>query len=92
MKRKPYSGGRDRAKSSALLGLYLLACLITAAGAVMAACSVIYNVHFQVMTSSVHGAVFGAVVMFLGVRYCFSVRKLERELENEGEHLPDGAA
>lgn len=82
---------KDSVKGAAVLGLSILAGLITASGAVLTVCSIVYNAHFQVMTSSVHGAVFGLVVLFLGLRYCLAVRKLKREIGDTAERLPGSA-
>jgi Ca2+/Na+ antiporter len=91
MKQKKDVGGNDsRARNTALLGLSVLAGLITASGMVLIVCSIVCHAHFQVLTSSVHGAVFGVIVLFLGLRYCLAVRKLKREIGSTADHLPGG--
>lgn len=90
-RKKDIRTGKDGVRNAAVLGLSVLAGLITIAGAVLVVCSLIYDAHFQVLTSSVHGAVFGLVILFLGVRYCFAVRKLRTKISNSADHLPGSA-
>jgi hypothetical protein len=42
--------------------------------------SFINDVGFIVLSSRIHGSVFGLVVVFLGVRYFLSVKKLKTEV------------
>lgn len=60
--------------------LYVVAVLIVLLGASFSIYSVIFDVRFSVLSSSVPGFVFGLVVLFLGVRYIFSLQKLKAEL------------
>jgi ABC-type glucose/galactose transport system permease subunit len=54
--------------------------LITLMGLSFMVYSILYNVSFAVLQSTVPGAVFGAVIAFLGVRYFLAVRKLRIRL------------
>jgi len=60
--------------------LYATTIIIVLLGASFIVYSIINNVSFKVINSSVHGAVFGLVVAYLGARYFLSVTKLKAEL------------
>ena len=60
--------------------LYATTIIIVLLGVFFAFYSMVYNVSFKVLNSSVHGAVFGLVVAYLGARYFLSVSKLKAEL------------
>ena len=70
----------DRSKSTPITALFVTAVLIFIAGAAFSIYSAIENVHFSVMNASIHGSVWGMVMMYLGVRYLVSVRKLKAEV------------
>ena len=70
----------EKSKAVSVVILYLMAVIIVILGVAFIAYSFIYDVHFTVLTSSIHGAVFGTVVAFLGIRYFLSVRKLKDEV------------
>lgn len=56
--------------------LYMISFMILISGIIFGILCFIDNTHFTVLTSSVHGSVFGLVIAFLGFRYVASVRKL----------------
>ena len=60
--------------------LYVTAIAIILLGASFCVYSAINNVQFAVLSSSVPSFVFGLVVLFLGVRYVFSLQKLKAEV------------
>ena len=60
--------------------LYATTIIIMLLGVSFIVYSLVNNVSFKVINSSVHGAVFGMVVAYLGARYYFSVTKLKAEL------------
>ncbi|MCE5188660.1 MAG: hypothetical protein LLF75_05710 [Eubacteriales bacterium] len=60
--------------------LYVIAIVIILLGASFCVYSVINNVQLAILSSSVPGFVFGLVVLFLGVRYVFSLQKLKAEV------------
>ena len=70
----------DKKKTIAIVALFAVSIIIIAMGASFSVISLINNVSFKVLNSSVHGAVFGVVIAFLGVRYFLSVRKLKQEV------------
>ena len=60
--------------------LYMASALIGIMGIGMIVLSQIYDVRIAVMQSSIPGAVFGAVIALLGVRYFLAVGKLRKEV------------
>lgn len=60
--------------------LYAVAIAIILMGASFSVYSLIHNVQLSVLSSSVPGAVFGLVILFLGVRYVLSLGKLRAEV------------
>lgn len=80
MQSKNLKPGVTGSKLAAFWSLTIFAVAITLSGAVFSVYSILNNVSFKVMSSSVPGFVFGVVVVFLGVRYILSMRKLSKEL------------
>ncbi len=70
----------DRSKTTPIAFLFATATLIFLAGAAFTVYSVIADIQFPMLGSEVHGAVLGAILMFLGIRYLLSVRKLSSEV------------
>ena len=70
----------ERKKVISIVLLFLASIIIILTGAAFSIISIVQNVHFSVFGSQIHGSVFGLVVIFLGVRYYFSVRKLKTEV------------
>lgn len=60
--------------------LYAVAIAIILMGASFGVYSAIHHVQLPVLSSSVPGVVFGLVILFLGIRYLFSLRKLRAEV------------
>ena len=60
--------------------LYATTIIIVLLGVSFIVYSMINDVSFKVINSTVHGAVFGLVVAYLGARYFLSVTKLKAEL------------
>lgn len=71
------------AKLAPIMALFTMATLIFLAGAVFSVISVVWNVSIPVMGSQINGAVWGIVMMFLGVRYLLSVQKLKAEITRQ---------
>lgn len=67
-------------KTMAVAILYAGALLIIAAGAAFCAASQIYGFSFSILNSRIPGILFGAVIVFLGIRYFLSVHKLKAEI------------
>jgi len=60
--------------------LYATTIIIVLLGVSFIVYSMVNDVSFKVINSTVHGAVFGLVVAYLGARYFLSVTKLKAEL------------
>ncbi len=70
----------ERKKVVAVGSLFVVSVAITLVGLAFCVYSTLNKVEFMVLTSKVPGAVFGAVIMFLGVRYLLAVQKLKTEV------------
>jgi len=73
-------GSVNTGKRLAIWGLYAASAVISLLGIAFCGYSLIYNVQIAVMRSTIPGAVFGAVIAFLGVRYFLAVGKLRKEV------------
>lgn len=80
MKNQEIKGKQDSSKTVPMRLLLATAILIAVAGAAFMVYSVLNNVTFPVMGSDIHGAVWGLIILFLGVRYIFSVQKLKADV------------
>ena len=70
--------GRD--KMISIVTLYIVSILIILAGTFFGVFSLLNNISIPVLSSQIPGVVFGVVVLFLGIRYLFSVNKLKDEV------------
>lgn len=70
----------SRSKVIAVAALYSLTVIIILLGLSFSIYSIANNVSLSVLNSKVPGAVFGAVIIFLGVRYYLSVGRLKDEI------------
>lgn len=70
----------DTSKVASITALFAGSLFIIGSGAALFIYSFLSNIYFSVLSSQIHGAVFGVVVMFLGVRYFLSVLKLKAEV------------
>ncbi len=85
MSQKAYVTGR--AGPIQILALYAGAVAIILAGLGLAISSLINGYSFAVMGNQIPGAVFGAMVGFLGVRYFMSVQRLARQIDANGSRF-----
>jgi hypothetical protein len=69
-----------RNKLIILMFLFIISGFVVAAGVILSALSILNNISFTVFQSEIPGAVFGLIVVFLGIRYFMSVLKLKPEL------------
>lgn len=60
--------------------LFLTALAIAVSGAFFSVYSFVNNISFKVINTNVSGIIFGLVVMYLGIQYAISVKKLRQEL------------
>lgn len=70
----------ERSKTLSILFLTVLSIAIITMGFVFSVYSVLYSISFTVLNNSVHGVVFGLMVIYLGLKYFFSVKKLKIEV------------
>lgn len=80
MKNKARMPKVGKEKELVIWALYAVSILIILAGTYFSILSVVKDISIPVLSSSIHGAVFGVVVVFLGVRYLLSVSKLKTEV------------
>lgn len=80
MKPKNTKGKVETQKIASITVLFLMAMLIILIGGGFAILSILRDIRFSVMGSTISGAVFGSVILFLGVRYLISVQKLKKEV------------
>ncbi len=67
-------------KLISISALYVLSVLIALVGAAFSIASFTEGIYFPVLSCQVPGEVFGVVILYLGIRYFFSVRKLKAEV------------
>jgi hypothetical protein len=61
--------------------------LIISFGTVFGIFSLVNDIRFPVLNMQVHGAVFGAVAAFLGIRYFLSVQRLKTEVYKDSSQF-----
>ncbi|MDD3142148.1 MAG: hypothetical protein PHX08_24730 [Lachnospiraceae bacterium] len=80
MKKQVEVSVNNRQKDIIINFLFAITIIIMLLGFGFSVYSVVNNVSFQIINSSIHGAVFGMMVIYLGFRYFLSVKKLRGEL------------
>lgn len=80
MKKQNTIATTDKSKVLIISMLFLTDMIIIFLGIFFSLFSLINNLHFMVLNSSISGAVFGLLVLYLGIKYYFSVTKLKEEL------------
>lgn len=60
--------------------LYITDIIIIFLGIFFSIFSLVNEIHFNILGSSVSGVIFGLLVLYLGIKYYFSVSKLKEEL------------
>ena len=60
--------------------LFATTIIIILLGAAFSVFSAVNNISFQVLTSSIHGSIFGLLAVYLGARYFIAVKKLKLEV------------
>ena len=63
-----------------IITLYVVSGVIILIGTAFAVFSLMNNIMLPVLGSQISGAVFGAVMVFLGIRYLLSTNKLRAEV------------
>ena len=74
------AGGVTTGKVVAIGLLFITSGLIALLGIGFCVYSILHQVEFTVMQNQIPGAVFGAVIAFLGVRYFLAVRRLRKDV------------
>lgn len=80
MKIQNRSATPDTQKTAIIRILFITSVLIMVSGVYFSIYSLIYHMNFMVLKSSIHGAFIGLLVLYLGIRYFISVKKLKVEL------------
>ncbi|MEI8199762.1 MAG: hypothetical protein WCG21_06860 [Eubacteriales bacterium] len=80
MKNQEYKPPVESTKIASIIILFITSIGIILLGAAFSVYSIVNNVSFSVMSSQIHGMVFGIVIVFLGVRYLLSVQRLKAEV------------
>lgn len=80
MKNQEYKPPVESTKVASIAVLFITSISIIVLGAAFSVYSIINNISFLVMSSQIHGMVFGVVIVFLGVRYLLSVQRLKAEV------------
>ena len=75
-----YSYRINKSKVIIVNVLYAITMIIIFLGIFFSIFSFVNHINFKVLNSSIPGAVFGVLVLYLGIRYYFSVDKLKGEL------------
>jgi len=70
----------EKSKTISILFLTTLSIAIIIMGVLFSVYSLLYSISFTVLNNSVHGVVFGLMVIYLGFKYFFSVKKLKIEV------------
>ena len=70
----------DKRKIIIVNFLYATTMIIIFLGLFFSIFSLVNNISFKVLNSSIPGVVFGFLVLYLGIRYYLSVTKLKEEL------------
>ena len=60
--------------------LFISTLIIIFLGIFFSIFSLVNNIHFEILNSSMSGAVLGLLVLYLGIKYYLSVTKLQEEL------------
>ncbi len=80
MKNQSSSPRVGKEKLIPIITLYVVSILIILVGTAFSVYSLVNGITLPVLSSQIPGAVFGAVVVFLGIRYLISVSKLRAEV------------
>ena len=70
----------DTSKKVTVNILLVMSILISLLGALFTVYSLILNISFRVLNTDVSGAIFGLVVLYLGIRYIIMVNKLKADV------------
>ena len=77
---KSQSTVTDKRKVIIVNFLYATTMIIIFLGIFFSIFSLVNQINFKILNSSIPGVLFGVLVLYLGIRYYFSVAKLKEEL------------
>lgn len=80
MKTRRIQAPIDRQKVASITALTITSVLIAVFGLIFGIVSLLGDINYSVMGSTINGSVFAAVITFLGIRYFLSVQKLKKEV------------
>lgn len=80
MKNQNVKSMNERKKVLIISMLYASATTIMFLGIYLGVFSIVHNVSFRVLNASIPGVIFGVLVLYLGLKYFFSVDKLKTEV------------
>lgn len=72
--------GKDKSKVAAILILFAMSAMLVLSGLFFTIYSIYTQSTFRVLNSDIPGYIFGAIVLYLGIRYFRSVFKLKNEV------------
>lgn len=80
MKNKSINTSPTKSKIVIINILFITTMIIIFLGIFFSIFSFINDIHFKILSSSVPGVILGLLVLYLGIKYYFSVTKLKEEL------------
>jgi len=80
----------DKSKVASITALTITSVLIVVFGLTFSFISILRDIHYTVMGSTLNGSVFGVVITFLGIRYFLSVKKLKKEVYKKSSRFSWG--
>ena len=80
MKKQKMVSATEKKKALIISILYASTIIIMFLGIYLGVFSIVHNISFRVLNASVPGVIFGALVLYLGMKYFFSVDKLKTEI------------
>lgn len=79
------SKNQSKSKKVSLIILTATAMFLICSGTFFSVYSFIYSISFKVLNTNVSGVIFGLLVIYLGIRYLLSLKKLKAELYKTNE-------
>jgi hypothetical protein len=70
----------EKGKIILIMSLFAFTILIMLSGAFFSVFSLVNHISFTVLNAHIHGALFGLMVIYFGIRNYFSVKKLKTEV------------
>ncbi|MEI6578360.1 MAG: hypothetical protein WCN92_02720 [Eubacteriales bacterium] len=77
----------EKGKKVLIMSLFAFTILIMLSGVFFIVFSLVNHISLPVLNSNIHGAIFGLLVAYLGVRNFLSVKKLKKEVYKESSRF-----